>query len=240
MLRFKSMDVRDMGPRSTLLDPVELTHSYPCSGILLMQVNDGISRLIITLRNWLKTTTASIKCRYDVGRALLITSCWVFDSMLGNHGAAYKINEEYCVSPVKLQSAMDHTIIAFGITSLVLEQPYHDDIIKWKKNPRYWPFVRAIRWWLVNSPHKGPLRRKMSPFDDVIMSISNSLASYEMNALFYRTSFGIGYIFLWIPVILAPFRRRIIILINHVRVRWGMVEWWLIRVIGYWNNIRRW
>ena len=31
-------------------------------------------------------------------------------------------------------------------------------------------FVRGIHWWPVNSPHKGPVTRKMFPFDDVIMS----------------------------------------------------------------------
>ena len=31
-------------------------------------------------------------------------------------------------------------------------------------------FVRGIHQWPVNSPHKGPVMRKMFPFDDVIMS----------------------------------------------------------------------
>ena len=30
----------------------------------------------------------------------------------------------------------------------------HDDVVKWKHIPRYWPFVRGIHQWLVNSPHK--------------------------------------------------------------------------------------
>ena len=30
-------------------------------------------------------------------------------------------------------------------------------------------FVLGIHRWLVNSPHKGPVTRKMFPFDDVIM-----------------------------------------------------------------------
>ena len=34
----------------------------------------------------------------------------------------------------------------------------HDDVIKWKLFPRYWPFVRGIRRSLVNSPHKGQWR----------------------------------------------------------------------------------
>ena len=32
---------------------------------------------------------------------------------------------------------------------------WHDDVIKWKHIPRYWPFVRGIHRSPVNSPHKG-------------------------------------------------------------------------------------
>ena len=32
---------------------------------------------------------------------------------------------------------------------------HHDDVIKWKRFPRYWPFVRGIHRSPVNSPHKG-------------------------------------------------------------------------------------
>ena len=32
---------------------------------------------------------------------------------------------------------------------------YHDDVIKWKHFPRYWPFVQGIHQSPVNSPHKG-------------------------------------------------------------------------------------
>ena len=31
----------------------------------------------------------------------------------------------------------------------------HDDVIKWKHSPRYWPFVRGIHRSPVNSLHKG-------------------------------------------------------------------------------------
>ena len=37
----------------------------------------------------------------------------------------------------------------------------HDDVIKWKHFPRYWPFVRGIHRWPVNSPHKGQWRGAM-------------------------------------------------------------------------------
>ena len=34
----------------------------------------------------------------------------------------------------------------------------HDDVMKWKHFPRYWPFVRGIHRLPVNSPHKGQWR----------------------------------------------------------------------------------
>ena len=37
----------------------------------------------------------------------------------------------------------------------------HDDVIKWKHFPRYWPFVRGIHRSAVNSPHKGQGRRAL-------------------------------------------------------------------------------
>ena len=50
-------------------------------------------------------------------------------------------------------------------------------------------FLRGIHRWPVNSPHKGPVTRKMFPFDDVIMTIGScnvtssttSLNKYRFN-----------------------------------------------------------
>ena len=41
-----------------------------------------------------------------------------------------------------------------AITSEVVYDP-HNDVIKWKHFPRYWPFVRGIHRSPVNSPHRG-------------------------------------------------------------------------------------
>ena len=38
---------------------------------------------------------------------------------------------------------------------------FHDDVIKWKHFPRYWPFVRGIHRSPVNSPHKGQWRETL-------------------------------------------------------------------------------
>ena len=45
-----------------------------------------------------------------------------------------------------------------GIPQINKEEPRHDDVIKWKHFPRYWPFVRGIHRSPVNSPHKGQWR----------------------------------------------------------------------------------
>ena len=43
-------------------------------------------------------------------------------------------------------------------TSQVVEIRRHDDVIKWKHFPRYWPFARGIHRSLVNSSYKGQWR----------------------------------------------------------------------------------
>ena len=53
-------------------------------------------------------------------------------------------------------------IYPYTAGSLTLWQLYdcncHDDVIKWKHFPRYWPFVWGIHQSPVNSPHKGQWR----------------------------------------------------------------------------------
>ena len=45
---------------------------------------------------------------------------------------------------------------------IFMTHPHHDDVIKWKYIPRYWPFVGGIRWSPVYSRHKGQWRRSMT------------------------------------------------------------------------------
>ena len=50
-------------------------------------------------------------------------------------------------------------IIPLGINDIAIAKLCaHDDVIKWKHFPRYWPFVRGIHRSPVNSPHKGQWR----------------------------------------------------------------------------------
>ena len=46
----------------------------------------------------------------------------------------------------------------WGLSDYLSAPLIHDDVIKWKQFPRYWPFVRGIHRPPVNSPHKGQWR----------------------------------------------------------------------------------
>ena len=53
----------------------------------------------------------------------------------------------------------NHCFIGSSTHFMVYEHNIlHDDVIKWKHFPCYWPLVRGIHWSPVNSPHKGQWR----------------------------------------------------------------------------------
>ena len=66
------------------------------------------------------------------------------------------------VAPVKLffSSKWSHVLHLpiFVITDSLALGHVHDDAIKWKHFPRYWPFLRGIHRSPVNSPHTGQWR----------------------------------------------------------------------------------
>ena len=50
------------------------------------------------------------------------------------------------------------SVVCCARSHVSYSQRYHDDVIKWKHFPRYWPFVRGIHRSPVNSPDKGQWR----------------------------------------------------------------------------------
>ena len=48
-----------------------------------------------------------------------------------------------------------------------LAEPLHDDVIKWKHSPRYWPFVWGIHRSPMNYPHRGQWRGASMIFFDL-------------------------------------------------------------------------
>ena len=92
-------------------------------------------------------------------------------------------------------AAADSTGIAMAKFGPYIYGAYgsHDDVIKWKHFPRYWPFVRGIHWWIprkgqrrgalmfslicvwingwVNNREAGDLRRYRTHYDVIVMAL---------------------------------------------------------------------
>ena len=69
----------------------------------------------------------------------------------------------------------------FCVVTFTLSTP-HDDVIKWKHFPRYWPFVRGIHRPPVNSPHKGQWRGALK-FSFICSWINCWVNNYEAGVL---------------------------------------------------------
>ena len=78
------------------------------------------------------------------------------------------LNAHYSdVIMITIASQFTDVSIVYSIVCSSADQRKH-------QNSRSLAFVRGIHRWPVNSPHKGPVTRKVFPFDDVIM-ISDSM-----------------------------------------------------------------
>ena len=58
----------------------------------------------------------------------------------------------------------------------------HDDVMKWKHFPRYWPFVRGIHRSPVNSPPQSPVARSFNVFFDLFWNkrVSKQSWGYDL------------------------------------------------------------
>ena len=79
--------------------------------------------------------------------------------------------------------------IAYQITSLtiVYSTVYSDADQRKHQSSASLAFVCGIHWGPVNSPHKWPVRRKMFPFDDVIMRVDHLLVYWQFTPQDFRS-----------------------------------------------------
>ena len=74
----------------------------------------------------------------------------------------------------------------------------HDDAIKWKHFPRYWPFVRGIHRGPVNSPYKGQWRGALM-FPLICVWINGWVNNREAGDLRrYRTHYDVTLMYFFI------------------------------------------
>ena len=81
-------------------------------------------------------------------------SCWMWKSSASI--PIYILNN--CHTIYLQRMALLARIINHYVTDCFVLKRKHDDVIKWKHFPRYWPFVRGIHRSPVNSLHKGQWR----------------------------------------------------------------------------------
>ena len=77
---------------------------------------------------------------------------------------------------------------------------WHDDIIKWKHFPRYWPFVQGIQRSPVNSPHKGQWRGALMFY--LICALNKRLSKHSWGWWFKTPSLPLWRHYDKIPTIL--------------------------------------
>ena len=68
-------------------------------------------------------------------------------------------------------------------------------------------FVRGIHRWPVNSPHKGPVTRKMIPFDDVIMLVEDndlSVPHSQYHCCWWPETRRVSWLGIWHIPVSAP------------------------------------
>ena len=87
-------------------------------------------------------------------------------------------------------------------SSVAGRRDYHDDVIKWKHFPRYWPFVGGIHRSPVTAPHKGQWRGVLI-FSYISVWINDWVNTreagdlrryrdhYDVTVMFYYTGIGI-------------------------------------------------
>ena len=116
--------------------------------------------------------------------------------------------------------------MASQITSLKLfTQPFVQAQIKENiKGSASLAFVKGIHRWPMNSPHKGPVTRKMFPFDDVIMAywdITEFMCSIDIANMNYSRQLQINiFTYCCQPDWCEVFVRMWLILRNRTGLYW--------------------
>ena len=118
---------------------------------------------------------------------------------------------------IRINSQWKYTIVSWW-------EWLHDDVIKWKKFPRYWPFVRGIHRSPVNSPHKGQWRGALM-FTLICARINGWVNNREAGDLRrYRTHYDV-IVMMWA----RPWHWM-----------WRRINEWLCERILEWVNVRDW
>ena len=109
----------------------------------------------------------------------------------------------------------------------------HEDVIKWKHFPRYWPFVWGTHRSPVNSPHKGQWRRALM-FSLIYVWINGWVNNREAGDLRrYRAHYDVTVMFIPFSNILCILRASV------VSIQQTSVLYWIILVFHTQTSIHK-
>ena len=122
--------------------------------------------------------------------------------------------------------------------SRLLSNIVHDNVIRWKYFPRYWPFVRGIQRSPVNSPHKGQWCWALM-FSLICLWINGCVNSREAGDLRrHRAQYDVTVMFFggWNAIYML--HNIFILRYGHSHVKamfaYGLVPIWMFLFVGYW------
>ena len=107
----------------------------------------------------------------------------------GTHAGASQLNHGFRQHQINIDLKMTCENVIYKM--MAIDPGLHDDVIKWKHFPRYWPFVRKIHRSPVNSPHKAQWRGALM-FSLICVWINGGVNNREAGDLRrYRAHYGV-------------------------------------------------
>ena len=107
---------------------------------------------------------------------------WWMDRWMKNIAVPVENFENHTRDVVLYARCHDMDPLPTLLVLYVVKPPVHDDVIKWKHFPCYWPFVRGIHRSPVNSLHKGQWRGALM-FSLICVWINGSVNNGEVGDL---------------------------------------------------------
>ena len=112
------------------------------------------------------------------------------------HTARFVIQQIYLKVFVNFVTPLKIGYLSISSNSSRSSNEHHDDVVKWKHFPRYWPFMRGIHRSPVNFPPKGQWRGALM-FSLIFTGINGLVNNREAGDLRrYRTRYDVTVIYL--------------------------------------------
>ena len=139
--------------------------SFLCNGSINSKYEYGLITVWWIKRVSIKIITQNLKVSFIMLGHRLCYYPYPHGSVTGRDFIPWTINFHYNdVIMCPMASQITGLAIVYSIVHLSADQRKH-------QSSALLAFVKGIHWRPVNSPHKGPVSRKMFLFDDVIMPV---------------------------------------------------------------------